>query len=155
MNTKQEGNDKEKTYMGLRTSIFIFCLGVRSPCRITAMTQRSSILKTKTFEAKQLHITKLTNCETLNEAKHCLTCCFPFPFNCYDSHGPRGGGNDGYVLCFSRDRPRNMKLRRQLTHHNVPKDPRTAKNSTTRINLTNHERKPSSEEEMTKIASIP
>lgn len=35
----------ETTYIGLRTSIFIFCLGVRSPCLITAMTQRSSILK--------------------------------------------------------------------------------------------------------------
>lgn len=31
--------------MGLRTSIFIFCLGVRSPWRMTAMTQRSSILE--------------------------------------------------------------------------------------------------------------
>lgn len=37
--------DTEGTHMGLRTSIFIFCLGVRSPWRMTAMTQRSSILE--------------------------------------------------------------------------------------------------------------
>lgn len=31
-------------YRGCLTSIFIFCLGVRSPWRMMAMTQRSSIL---------------------------------------------------------------------------------------------------------------
>jgi len=32
------------SYRGCLTSIFIFCFGVRSPCRMTAITQRSSIL---------------------------------------------------------------------------------------------------------------
>lgn len=32
------------SYRGCFTSIFIFCFGVRSPCRMTAITQRSSIL---------------------------------------------------------------------------------------------------------------
>lgn len=33
------------SYRGCFTSIFIFCFGVRSPCRMTAITQRSSILR--------------------------------------------------------------------------------------------------------------
>lgn len=37
-------------YLGCFTSIFIFCLGVRSPCRITAITQRSSILRERAGE---------------------------------------------------------------------------------------------------------
>lgn len=41
---KKDVSGREKTHMGLRTSIFIFCLGVLSPWRMTAMTQRSSIL---------------------------------------------------------------------------------------------------------------
>jgi hypothetical protein len=32
------------TYFGCRTSTFIFCLGVRSPWRMTATTHRNSIL---------------------------------------------------------------------------------------------------------------
>lgn len=34
----------QETYRGCLTSIFIFCFGVRSPWRMMAMTQRSSIL---------------------------------------------------------------------------------------------------------------
>ena len=45
------------SHSGCRTSIFIFCLGVRSPWRIIAMTQRSSILK-KAVDAKLYALNK-------------------------------------------------------------------------------------------------
>lgn len=42
----------------------------------------------------------------------------------YDSHGPWSGGNNGDVFSLSRDRPRNLKLRSQFTHHNIPAEKR-------------------------------
>lgn len=42
------------THRGCLTSIFIFCFGVRSPWRMMAMTQRSSILERRS----RLNITK-------------------------------------------------------------------------------------------------
>lgn len=48
------------THRGWRTSIFIFCFGVRSPCRIMAITQRSSILKKYKNEAKHTRDFKQT-----------------------------------------------------------------------------------------------
>ena len=56
------------SYSGCRTSIFIFCLGVRSPWRMIAMTHRSSILK-KAFDAKLYALKKKNECKTAVQVK--------------------------------------------------------------------------------------
>lgn len=132
----------EMTHMGLRTSIFIFCFGVRSPCRMTAMTQRSSILECKLTPAWAMRVISAFCIISTQEAT------FVWPFQsqihrsyhhrqsnlshecmslilCYDSHGPWSGGNNGDVLSLSRDGPGDLKLWSQLTHHDVPGEPKS------------------------------
>lgn len=56
-----ENNQSQNTYFGCLTSIFIFCLGVLSPCLMTATTHRSSILVGWNSFIKTYHLETLVN----------------------------------------------------------------------------------------------
>lgn len=87
-----------------------------------AMTQRSSILKKVdtrlyalacfSFPLSDSIVSEIGNATLLSRCR--TERGFQY------IHGPRGGGNDGDVLSLHGDGPRDVELRGQLPHHQVP-----------------------------------